>query len=278
LLTLNSLLRNTLICAKEFFFSLITEECCRLCKRALINNVRIVRCRIDDRYESPTAMLHKWDLQGASYSNVLCQDCWEQVLEAEPILGFYQSSNDFSFAIVSGAPYVGNVRTLIHRLKYQKDKMLAKDLTAIVLFAWRMAAIFLDSNDAILVPVPLHWRKRMKRGFNQAELIADELAKTLKIRVRPNALRRVKSTNEQQELEKQARFDNIRGAFQGNPRELKKKVVVLVDDVCTSGATLSECASECLKHGATTVVALTVARTILLKEARNANLRSLKQS
>ena len=149
--------------------------------------------------------------------------------------------------------------------------MVAKDLAAIMLFGWRMAAIFLDRQEAILVPVPLHWRKMIKRGFNQSDLIAMEVAKTLKMKVCKNALKRCRSTTEQQKLERWQRFANVEGAFRGNPRQLKDKVVVLVDDVCTSGATLSACAMEATKCGATKVVALTVARTILRKELNAAD-------
>ena len=251
--------------AKEFFFSLFTEESCRVCKRPLSVGSWLLNMQASAGLEAKPALLHEWNALPC-YSNVLCQQCWDELLEAVPIIGFCGAKEEYSFAVVSGASYKGDVRKLIHRLKYEGDRMVVKDLATIMLFGWRMAAIFLDRQNAILVPVPLHWRKTIKRGFNQSDLIAREAGKTLKIPVCKNALRRSRSTIEQQKLERPERFANVASAFRGNPRKLKDKVVVLIDDVCTSGATLSACAREATRCGATKVVALTVARTVLRKE------------
>lgn len=225
--------------------------------------------------EATRAMIHNWLPQEPAYSKVLCTECWETLASASPLLGFYRHGEENSFAIVSGAPYIGDLRELIHRLKYSGDRLLAADLTAIMLNAWRMGSIFLTKKNVILVPVPLYWRRRMERGFNQAELLACEASKILKIEVAPKALRRRRATTPQQKLEKTQRFKNVEGAFVGDPRQLKGRAVVIIDDVCTSGATLAECVKEVTRCGATQVVALTVARTVLRKSERS-SLRSIR--
>jgi ComF family protein len=131
----------------------------------------------------------------------------------------------------------------------------------------------LNREDAVLVPVPLHWRKEFERGFNQAELLAKEASKILDIPV-SKALKRRRSTTPQQSLEKAERFKNLEFAFEGLPTKLRGRSVILVDDVCTSGATLAECAREVRRCGATNVVALTVARTMLRIGRINGNDRS----
>ena len=99
-----------------------------------------------------------------------------------------------------------------------------------------------------VVPVPLHWRKRWRRGFNQAEIIASGVAEKLGgFLVEPNLLRRRRYTSTQTRRSATSRLSNVSGAFAVNPRELEKlraagiTHILIVDDVLTTGATLSEC-------------------------------------
>jgi len=97
-----------------------------------------------------------------------------------------------------------------------------------------------DKNSCVLIPVPLHPAREKWRGFNQAF----ELVKNLGWEVRP-AIRRVKNTTPQAELPRHARLQNLNGAFSANASvvsSLLNKKIILIDDVCTTGATLSECA------------------------------------
>ena len=112
-----------------------------------------------------------------------------------------------------------------------------------------------------IVPVPLHWRRQMTRGYNQAERIARPLAKRIG-RPLVTALRRTRATPPQARLERSRRQANLRRAFRcRRPSEVRGRSVLLVDDVTTTGATLEAAATALRRAGAASVVALAAART-----------------
>jgi ComF family protein len=123
----------------------------------------------------------------------------------------------------------------------------------------------LQSAD-LLVPVPIHFLKRLKRKYNQSELLAQELEKLSGIPHEPRILQKKKRTPQQEGLSKIMRLRNINGSFSVNEKYknlLEKKNVLLIDDVLTTGATVNECAKVLKKHGAEKVTVLTVARVTL---------------
>jgi ComF family protein len=122
-------------------------------------------------------------------------------------------------------------------------------------------AAILDGAD-FLVPVPLYFVRHYRRGFNQAF----ELARAMDARVPPlNALRRRRSTATQTDLPEAQRHQNVDEAFavrRGSRRLIRNAVIVLIDDVSTTGATLDACAKALLRSGAEEVRALTAARAV----------------
>ncbi len=113
----------------------------------------------------------------------------------------------------------------------------------------------------LVVPVPLHWRRRLVRGFNQAGLIARALARELDLPCRA-ALRRRRATHAQSRLPRERRLTNMRRAFRSRRgRPAAGLRILLVDDVATTGATLDAAARALLHGGAQKVLALVVART-----------------
>jgi ComF family protein len=112
----------------------------------------------------------------------------------------------------------------------------------------------------MLVPVPLHWWRRWARGYNQSEAIAEGLSDSLGIPVRSGVLKRIRWTKKQAELSATQRYENIHGAFAIRDTEgIRGKRIALVDDVLTTGGTLSECARILRQAGAKWVGALVLA-------------------
>jgi ComF family protein len=148
--------------------------------------------------------------------------------------------------------YDGSLRAIVHALKYDKRRSIARRLAARMEEA---AGDLLDGVD-VAVPVPLHARRRRARGFNQAE----EIAKHLGVRC-ADALRRIRHTPSQTDLPAARRHANVRGAFTMRRRHhLANLCVLLVDDVSTTGATLEACARVLRNAGVREVRALTAAR------------------
>ena len=96
------------------------------------------------------------------------------------------------------------------------------------------------ANIDTVIPVPLHWARRFKRGYNQAQVIAEQLAKALGANLRTDVLRRRRRTSTQTHLDAEGRLNNIRGAFELR-HAFPCKHILIVDDTFTTGATLAEC-------------------------------------
>ena len=115
----------------------------------------------------------------------------------------------------------------------------------------------------VIVPVPLHRRKFLYRGFNQAELLANEVAEKYSLAVNTTVLKRRRFTKSQMKLKEKKRFKNVVGAFKVLDKQnfLPGKKVLLVDDVMTTGTTLAECARALKEAGAAKVWALALAKS-----------------
>lgn len=149
--------------------------------------------------------------------------------------------------------YEGLLREWIHLFKYGRVKTMARPLVDLL-----AAALPRHERLDCVVPVPLHWRRRWERGFNQAELLARGIARKWHIPV-VRALRRVRHTPTQTSLSNTARRKNVTAAFACR-RALAGQRVLLIDDVLTTGATAAVCAAALRRSGAARVVLLTAAR------------------
>ena len=148
--------------------------------------------------------------------------------------------------------YDGTLREVVQTLKYDKRRSVARTLAA------RMAAAGADVLEGadLVVPVPLHVVRRYVRGFNQAA----ELARHLGLPC-AHALKRTRSTKTQTDLPESERFRNVHDAFALRRRtNVAGRIIVVVDDVSTTGATLDACARVLLAAGAREVRGLTAAR------------------
>jgi ComF family protein len=158
-------------------------------------------------------------------------------------------------AAYSFGSYDGPLQQLIHLFKYAKVESLAQPLSHFLL-----QALPLDVNFDLIMAMPMHWRKRWERGFNQAELLAAPLARRYGLPLATN-LRRARYTKSQAGLTETARRDNLRGSFCiRRANEVAGKRILLVDDVFTTGATLRAAAAVLKAAGTAHVSALTLAR------------------
>jgi ComF family protein len=151
--------------------------------------------------------------------------------------------------------YAGALRSLIHLFKYGGIPTLAPVLAKRMMLALPRGQVF----DAI-VPMPMHWRRRWRRGFNQSELLAAEVGRRLGVPVR-KVLRKRKATPAQAGLTSAQRRKNVAGAFEIRGRDrMEGGHLLLVDDVFTTGATAAACAAALKRGGAERVTVLTLAR------------------
>jgi ComF family protein len=160
--------------------------------------------------------------------------------------------------VIRLGPYEGRLREVILRMKHSSGEPLAE----LVGETWaefseaRLRALGAD----LVVPVPLHWRRRWWRGYNQSEALARPLARRLGWPCQPSGLRRIRNTPLQPSQSPLARLENVRGAFLARGRVLAGRTVLLVDDVLTTGGTASEAARALRRAGAKSVVVAVLAR------------------
>jgi ComF family protein len=178
--------------------------------------------------------------------------------------------------------YESGLRELIHLLKYNQVRPAASVLGRMLAETIEDLQPLLAGNEVLVVPVPLHVRKLRQRGFNQSELIARAALKlqpaATRFQLSTTALLRRRETKSQIGLSRHQRRENIRGAFVvAKPDEVSGRKVLLVDDVFTTGTTVSECARILRRAGASKVYVATVART-LKTEAQHTVQRSENES
>lgn len=167
--------------------------------------------------------------------------------------------DSFSFdAARSAVLHSGIVRDRIHQFKFGGKLQWVPPLVDL------LEIVYPDSGfpePDVMMPVPLHVSRLRERGFNQSGLLAGELGRRLGLRVSFDLLVRKERTDPQTRLERRERLKNVRGAFAVTDRNIVRGVrVLLIDDVFTTGTTLSECAKTLKRNGASEVYALTVTR------------------
>ena len=236
-------------------FSVFFPSDCRFCGIPLVNISRLPVCRECLDSIEPIRVPQ-------------CVQCGERLLPAQLLMGDARCHGcrefepDFDRAVSCGE-YAGALRGLIHLLKYDNVLPAAPVLGAKLAEAIAQLQPWGDALP-LLVPVPLHHSKRSERGFNQAELIVRSAHKHLPQPLEvASVLKRQRATHSQVGLTREERIANLRDAFRViAPDRVKGRTVIVVDDVMTTGTTISECARVLKKAGAERVWAATVARTL----------------
>jgi ComF family protein len=205
----------------------------------------------------------------------VCATCGERLFSpyavagapGEPRCGLCRRVEPVFARAVSYGSYESGLRELIHLLKYGGVRPAANVLGRMLAEAIAGLAPEFPADSVAVVPVPLHRTKLRQRGFNQAELIARAAMKISptrdRLRLCAGVLERKRETASQIGLTTHQRRENLRGVFGVVQRELVAgREVLVVDDVYTTGATVSECARVLRRAGATKVWVATVARTL----------------
>jgi ComF family protein len=238
----------------QSIFSVLFPSDCRLCRTPLNNISRVPVCD-----ECLAEILPVRAPQ--------CILCGDRLASAQLLMGDGRCVNcrDHEPAFdraVSFSEYKGGLRGLIHLLKYDKVTSASGPLGKMLAHAMAELRASGDSTP-LLVPVPLHKERRHTRGFNQAELIAQAAVRhfTGKLEIASDVLVRRRETISQVGLSREERIENMHDAFRvSDPVRVTGRSVIVVDDVMTTGTTLSECARVLKRAGVERVWAATVAR------------------
>ena len=195
-------------------------------------------------------------------SKTVCNKCGYPIRHQNTLCEECSLERPFYTQMRSWANYSGPLKTAIHSLKYKRNLalgcILAKPLVNMVKkYEWQID---------LVVPIPLSPSRLRSRGYNQAALISRYLASSLNIPHSSNAVRRIRNTTTQTVMDVNKRFTNLLDAFYANPATLKKRNVLIIDDVITTGATMKNCTNALLKAGAANIYCLSVARAILRHE------------
>lgn len=208
----------------------------------------------------------------------LCSDCWSKMTWiSEPkcqICGqpFVFEVDAICLQCASCAPYFDKAISVFVYDEFSK-KMILKfkhfDGTYLsepfVNWMYKSAILDVDRAD-LIIPVPIHFWKRLKRKYNQSELLAKGISDISGVKYEPRILKKIKQTSPQEGLSGKSRRKNVVGSFGTDEKYgnlVKDKHILLVDDVFTTGSTANECSRILKRRGASRVTVLTLARTAI---------------
>ena len=187
--------------------------------------------------------------KSSKFSLKMCPKCYEKL-----------EFNDFSAnRIIDGIDvfcagvYTKDLQKLIRGLKYHKQKDLAY-FQAKFMYDYFVNIDILQNKNFEIVPVPLHIKRIKERKYNHMELVCEEFSKITGYECNNDLIKRVKNTKPQYQLSKNERLKNLSEAFEVNKDNYKNKTILLVDDICTTGATFEEIIKELKKSGISEIV------------------------
>jgi ComF family protein len=213
------------------------------------------------------------------YDTYLCSDCFDKIKLLENNSCFFcgkiswqgkicleHKNGVYLDRVISATNYADPlIRELIKCLKYRFAQELAEPLSQLLIKTLKDLKFEFCNLDFVIIPVPLHKYRLRKRGFNQAELIAQKIANYFNLPINTNILGRTIYTEPQANLKDntEKRLNNIQNAFTINPAYknlIKDKIIILIDDVITTGGTLIEAGKILKQNNAKEVWTLTVAK------------------
>ena len=233
--------------ATDAFLSLLFPPHCAQCRAATHARQHLCEACAEKaaKIEAPFCRLCSQPFDGAIDGTFTCSNCEDRRFHFDCAVSRYRSD--------------GVVRELVHRFKYDRCLYLRQTLAEWLAETLDDARITAHPFD-YLVPVPLHAARQRDREFNQAALLAELLAERHGETVL-HALKRIRYTTTQTQLDREERRQNLRNAFRvRHPRRVAGSHLILVDDVFTTGSTVDECARVLKESGAASVRVITVAR------------------
>lgn len=208
----------------------------------------------------------------------LCRDCFNKITLAanhacffcEKITGQGRTclnckKENYLDRVISATEYKNLlVRELIRALKYHYVQELAEPLSQLLIKQFENLKFEFRNLDFIIIPIPLFKHRLRYRGFNQAELIAEKLAKHFNLQITTDILKRKSPSTPQAKIkDTEKRKLNLKDVFEINPEtadRIKNRIILLIDDVITTGATLNEAAKILNQNGAKEIWAITIAK------------------
>jgi ComF family protein len=219
---------------------LIYPNTCGFCDKILDNEFTCDECKKIYTVNNKTCAICGRDTEEISNR---CLDCLHKKTHYSKLIFVFN--------------YKDLVRKRIIEYKFQNKKYLFR------CFAENLTKKIMQLNVRfdIIVPVPIHKKRLKKRGYNQSSLIAKAVAKALKIKFIDNLLYKIKNTVPQSSLSEKERKLNVRRAYIVRDNQIiKDKIILLIDDIFTTGATVEECSKELKEAGAKDVIVATIAK------------------
>ncbi len=201
----------------------------------------------------------------AENERVICDNCWShtpQIDQDSDILNeikFKLGGEIYFSKVISAWEFSPNIQTAIHLLKYQNYKILSDRIGSFMADSLNKQNMPMDKT--ILIPVPLHKTRTRERGYNQSTLLCSVIASETGFNYNDKILKRVRYTQSQTNLNAIERAKNVENAFKViYPEQIKNRLVILVDDVITTGSTMNACAKELMMNGAIDVLLLSAVK------------------
>ena len=190
--------------------------------------------------------------------NELCSKCKVKIRNSQ-INIIIKPKNKYFKELISIFKYEGIIRDKILQYKFEDKAYMYNTFAKIILKNEKICGL-LKKYD-IIIPVPIHKKRKAQRGYNQTQLIASKISKYLKIKLCDDVLIKSKNTIAQSKLNKNKRKQNIKGAFKIlNSEKIQGKNILLFDDIYTTGSTVNECSKILTRAGAKRIGVLTIAK------------------
>lgn len=198
-------------------------------------------------------------------NRLICESCWNNLPKVNEDFDLFNEINSkfteqvYFSKVISIWEFSPPLQNTIHHLKYQNFKILANRLGTVM--ADRLKKLLLPVEKTILIPVPLHKTRMRERGYNQSSLLCSVIASETGLPYNDQILNRIRYTKSQTGLNASQRLKNVENAFKVSlPEKIENKIIILLDDVITTGATINECAKELMKAGAQEIYLFSVAK------------------